>query len=209
MTSSSSTTAVAFEQLAPPPPRPVAPPAPSDPAAALASARAAAEREAGELRAHAREQGYREGLEAARAESESLLRALGEALAAAEAERARCADAVERDALDLALALAEKVLGAAVEVRPEVVVDVVEGSLRRLVERERVVVLVHPDDVELVRAAADSLGSLGAVERLDVQAERRVQRGGAMLRTQAGEIDARIGSQLERARELLVAELGA
>jgi flagellar assembly protein FliH len=198
----------AFEQLAPPPPRPVRPASPDDPVAAAAAARAAAEREATELRALAREQGYREGIEAARAETEAALRALAAALEGVEAERARSAGAVEREAVELALALADKVLASALEVRPELVVEVVEGTLRRLVERERIVVLVHPDDVELVRAAADSLGTIGSVERLDVQAERRVPRGGAILRTPAGEIDARVGSQLERAREVLLAELG-
>ena len=39
----------------------------------------------------------------------------------------------------------------AIAVEPERVVDVVRGALRRLVERERVTVLVHPDDLELVR----------------------------------------------------------
>jgi flagellar assembly protein FliH len=89
------------------------------------------------------------------------------------------------------------------------VLEVVRGALRRLVERHTVTILVNPDDLELVREAADSLqGSLGGIEKLDVQAERRVGRGGAILRTADGELDARIASQLERVRETVESELG-
>ena len=37
-----------------------------------------------------------------------------------------------------------------------------------------------------------------------MQAERRVARGGAIVRTSAGEIDGRLATQLERARETLL-----
>jgi flagellar assembly protein FliH len=47
------------------------------------------------------------------------------------------------------------------------------------------------------------------MDHVDVQEERRVQRGGAIVRSSSGEIDARIATKLDRARELLQAELGA
>ncbi|HEU4703285.1 MAG TPA: FliH/SctL family protein, partial [Conexibacter sp.] len=83
------------------------------------------------------------------------------------------------------------------------------GALRRLSERRRVTVLVHPDDLELVRAAAESFASeLGGIEHCEVQAERRLARGGAVVRTDEGQVDASIETQLARARELVAAELG-
>jgi flagellar biosynthesis/type III secretory pathway protein FliH len=118
--------------------------------------------------------------------------------------------AVEREAVELGLQVADKVIGAALEVRPEVVLDIVKGALRGMLDRERVTVQVHPDDLELVRGAVDDIsGSLGGIDRLEVVAERRVDRGGAMVRTPVGEIDARVEEKLARAREVLQAELGA
>jgi flagellar assembly protein FliH len=157
----------------------------------------------------ARAEGYQAGLDAARAELEPALRGLVEALAAAARERTQNADLLEREAVELALLLAEKIVCGAIAVAPERVLDVVQGTLRRVVERERVTVLVNPDDLELVRGAAERLTSaLGGIERLEIQGERRVPRGGAVLRTAAGEVDGRIASQLERAREIVEAELG-
>jgi flagellar assembly protein FliH len=174
----------------------------------LATARA----EADAIRAAAHREGFAaghaEGLAAAQQQLAPAAHALAEAHSALGAERAQAADAVEREAVELALRLAEKALGAAIAARPEHVVDVVRGGLRRLVERDRVLVMVHPDDLELVRAATGDLrASLGGIGELDVQAERRVGRGGAIVRTAAGEVDGRLESQLERARETLLEAL--
>ena len=79
---------------------------------------------------------------------------------------------------------------------PERVVDVVRGALRRLVERDRVTILVNPEDLDLVRGASDALmAELGGIEHCDVQAERRVARGGAIVRTVEGEVDATLDDQ--------------
>jgi flagellar assembly protein FliH len=48
---------------------------------------------------------------------------------------------------------------------------------------------------------------LGGIETCDVQSDRRVGRGGVILRTDAGEIDARVETGLERAREIVAATL--
>jgi flagellar assembly protein FliH len=62
--------------------------------------------------------------------------------------------------------------------------------------------------MELVRESVPAIKTdLGGIGQLEVQAERRVARGGAMLRTQAGEIDGRLETQLERARETLIEAL--
>jgi flagellar assembly protein FliH len=174
---------------------------------------AAAQAEADAIRGAARAEGHADGLEAGLAEGRAQLAAALGALEAAHAEvvalRAATADAVERDAVELAVLLAEKIVAGALEADPERVVDVVRGALRRLSERRRVTVLVHPDDLELVRAAAGGFASaLGGIEHCDVQAERRLSRGGAVVRTDEGQVDASIETQLARARELVAAELG-
>ena len=97
---------------------------------------------------------------------------------------------------------------ASVAAQPELVVEVVRGALRGIIERARVTVLVNPDDLELVRDAAIGLqAALGGIEHLEVQAERRVGRGGAVVRHPEGEVDASLETKLERARELVEAQL--
>ncbi|MCW3013449.1 MAG: hypothetical protein JWO02_541, partial [Solirubrobacterales bacterium] len=115
---------------------------------------------------------------------------------------------LEAQAVELGLAIAEQALAGALHVQPERVVDVVRGALRRLVDRERVTLLVHPDDLECMRASTPALlAELGGIEHCEVQAERRVSRGGAMVRTGDGEVDATLETKLARARDVIVQSL--
>jgi flagellar assembly protein FliH len=176
---------------------------------AAAATVAHAEADATAIRAAAHAEGLAAGREAALAELAPAAAALEEAAGALRAEAAAIAERLELQAVDLALLLAEKVVGAAVDADPALVVEAVRGALRGLVERERVTVLVHPDDLELVRGAMGGLiATLGGIEHCEVQAERRVSRGGAVVRTPDGDVDARLDVKLQRAREVVDAALG-
>jgi flagellar assembly protein FliH len=159
-----------------------------------------------------REQAYEEGFAAGIAQARSQLDGPAAALAGAaeqlQAMRADAAASVEADAVDLALRIAEQAIAAAIAADPELVVEAVRGALRRLVERDRVLILVNPDDLELVRDhVARLVGELGGIEHCEVQAERRVRPGGAIVRTSEGEVDATLETKLARAREVLEHEL--
>jgi flagellar assembly protein FliH len=180
--------------------------------AVVESARAEADAIREAARAEGFAAGHAEGSVAARVETQAQLmpavQALGAATEALVAERGALADQVEARAVALAIELAEKVVAGAIEAQPERVVDVVRGSLRCLVERERVQVLVHPDDLALVRGAMDQIaGELGGMDHVEVQEERRITRGGAIVRTPAAQVDASLRTKLDRAREVILAEL--
>jgi flagellar assembly protein FliH len=152
--------------------------------------------------------GFQAGLVEAEQQMAAGVAALQAAVAGVEAQRNQLSAAVEAAAVELGLRIAEQALHATVEAQPGVVVDVVRGALRRLVERDRVAILVHPDDLDLVRTASAGLvDELGGIEHCEVQAERRVARGGAIVRTVEGEVDATLATKLARAREVLEDEL--
>jgi len=186
------------------------PPAPGSHAEADAvmAALAQAEADADALREAARAEGLREGREEALAALTPALEALAQATEAVQESQHERAERLEAHAVDLALLVAEKILGGALAVEPERVVEAVRGALRGIVERERITVLVHPEDLELVRDAMDGVrATLGGIEHCEVQAERRVSRGGAVVRTPDGDVDARVETKLQRAREVVEAAL--
>ena len=190
-----------LEQLGPVPP--------VDPVRAAAAVVDAARREAEALRAQAVQDGHAEGLRLGREEAAVALAPAIEALRAALGEVAAARDEIaasaETRAAELAVAIAEKILVGALDVQPARVVDVVRGALRGLLDSERIVVCVHPDDVELVRSAGPQL----AEAHVEIHGEQRVPRGGALVRTSVGEIDARVGAKLDAVRDLVAAELAS
>ncbi len=200
---SESAASYAFEQLEPSDPLP-----PGAPARIIAEATEEAER----IREHARTEGYAEGRAAGHrdglTEAGSAASALGEAVQGIQQLRDEAAEAVEHDAVELALALAAKIVAGTLEVQPERVLDVVRGALRRVNDRRRITVLVDPGDLEVVSAAIGDLRSqAGGIEVCEVQADRRVGRGGAIVRTLEGEVDVSVETQLQRAREVALSEL--
>ncbi len=99
-------------------------------------------------------------------------------------------------------------IAGAIAAQPERIIDVVRGALRRIADRHRVTVLVNPAELELLNQSVPALqAELGGIEHLDVQADRRVARGGAIAQTVHGEIDVSISAQLQTARELVAAAL--
>jgi flagellar biosynthesis/type III secretory pathway protein FliH len=188
-------------------------PVPGEPVGATPEQRASdilerAAAEAAALREAARAEGYEAGRAEARAEIEPAAVALQQAILAVQADVVERADWLEAHAVDLGLFLAEKVLGGALAVQPERVVETVRGTLRGIVERERITILVSPDDLDLVRdSMSEIVGSLGGIEHCEVQAERRVGRGGCVVRTSDGDVDARVETKLQRAREVIESAL--
>ena len=157
-----------------------------------------------------RRRAHEDGLAEARARVERAL----EAVAAAERAMAEMHDRyvaeAEAAAVDLAFQIAEKVIGTTIATDREAVLGVVSGALLRTTDRDHIVLEVNPGDFELVRDSAAGLAArLGGISRMEVVSERRVEAGGCVVRTEAGEIDARVSSQLERVRRLLAEAGGA
>ncbi len=180
----------AFQLPALEPLRPIEPMSPADVEADLAAARAAAVQE-----------GYQTGMAQAQAEVQaqfaSALAALQTAAAEMVARRDALCDAVEPAAISLALAGAEQVVAAALEIKPELIENSARGALRRLIERDHVIMLVNPDDLDHMRAVAPQLvEELGGIETLKVEAERRVSPGSVIVQTPTGDVDARLDTRL-------------
>ncbi len=195
--------AYAFEQLPP------APPGSGGASDLLADAWAQAEQIREQARLTGEADGREAGLRAGREEIDSAVTALASALDQVQQLRSDLVAVLEHDAVELAFSLSERILSAALEVQPERVLDVARNALRRATERNRVTLVVNPDDLDLVVDSVQRLrGELGGIEHCDVQSDRRVARGGVILRTEAGEIDVTIDTQLDRAREIVAEAIG-
>jgi flagellar assembly protein FliH len=174
----------------------------------LSAVRAEAEQIRAQAYAAGEAEGRAAGLAAARGDAEPAIAALGASVHAVEEIRAQVVTELEQDAVELALRLAEQILAGALAVEPERVIDVARNALRHLTDRRRVTLVVNPGDLELVGECVEQLSSeLGGIEHLGVQSDRRVARGGAIARTDAGDIDAGIDTQLAQAREIVAAAL--
>ena len=165
---------------------------------------AAARDRANEADTHARVEGYRvghaAGLEAGvnevRAEAAPRIAQLDQLIASLQADLARIDRELSHEIVQLGLAVARKLVGAALSVQPELVQNSVEEALRHVVQAPGAIgVIVHPADAEMVRGYLATSTCAGSwVLREDAS----IARGGCRVETGAGEIDATLAQRWER-----------
>src|SRR5262249_50298598 len=112
----------------------------------------------------------------------------------------------EPELVKLAMAIAERIVHTEVAENKHVIVENVRSALTRLVNREVVTLRLNPTDLETIRQYRDSILAASDVEHLRIVEDQRVDRGGVVVETEAGTIDAKIATQLREAKRALLTD---
>ena len=148
-----------------------------------------------------REQGYQEG----RAEVQRLIDNLQRIISAAIERRNLIIEEAETQVINLVLLIAKKVIKVISENQKNVVINNVVQALRKLKSRGEVVIRVNLADLELTSAhIGDFMKMVENVKSITVLEDSSVDRGGCVLETDFGQIDARISSQLSEIEERIL-----
>jgi len=163
-----------------------------------------AERAAHQIEQEAYQRGYQEGLNFAKIETAEIIETISSIAEEAIEEKWKVIRTVEDTVVDLALEIADKIIAEQVKLDPEIVVGVAKKALLVATEREHIQIRVNPEDLESIKAAKEDLmASMDGIEKIEVIADRRIRKGGCVFETVAGNVDARIQSQLSEASQAL------
>jgi len=116
-------------------------------------------------------------------------------------------DQMETETIRLALAIARKIIGHETE-QGSVIGHVVQTAMRKVADPRNLTVRLNPKDIDTVKAFNGEMlldDDVGAVFRLE--ADESIQRGGCMVETSLGDVDARIDQQLKIIEDRLTAQL--
>jgi flagellar assembly protein FliH len=145
----------------------------------------------------AREEGRREGEIAARQSLERELDALRarlvQSIEAVAGFRPRLRQEAERQVVELALAVARRILRREVSIDPEAVGGLVRSALDNLSLREVVSVRCHPSFATSIQAGLERLGAPVAIR---VEPDPGLEAGGVVIETAHGALDASVNVQL-------------
>ena len=144
--------------------------------------------------------GYATGLAAAKTEAARTAAAqaarFNQVIAALNREIAEFDTQMADSVLDLALTIARRMAGEALNVRPEMVVTVVREALQLLGQaRAPAQLLLHPDDAALVR---EHLGDQCTAGGWIITDDAKISRGGCRLLSAGGELDATLEARWHR-----------
>jgi flagellar assembly protein FliH len=143
--------------------------------------------------------GERLGTEAATTRLDAVIAAFHETIEELTALRPELMRHTERELVHLAIVIAERILRHEVDIDPDLVLVLARVAVDRLGERAAARVHLNPIDCEaLSPAARERLGSI------EIVADPAVERGGCLVRSAFGVIDAGLDAQIRAlSRELL------
>ena len=148
-----------------------------------------------------REDGYAEG----RAEVQRLVDRLHIVLEKTMDKRSEILQEAETEVVELVLLIARKVIKTISENQKNVVLSNVVQALRKLKSRGDVIIRVNIADLGLATEhVKDFMAMAEAAKSITVVEDTTIDRGGCIIETDFGQIDARISSQLHEIEEKIL-----
>lgn len=111
----------------------------------------------------------------------------------------------EEQMVKLAIAIAEKILQQEVSTRKEVILGVLKGALKNIAETEGIKIHLHPQDFRyMMEVKKDFLQSFDGIRNMVFEEDSSIKRGGAVVETMFGEVDARLENQLKEIKAAML-----
>jgi flagellar assembly protein FliH len=161
-----------------------------------------AQLKAAEIEKEAYERGFNEGQKAGKEVGEKMVEALlkqyAQTLEELASLRKQVLSASEQEVVRLALEIARKVVKREVTIDEDIILALVKVAMNRLGEESVMTVRLNPRDVQSIlrsRNAADRGNVLN--EAIKLVEDPLISRGGCLIETQSGIIDARVEEQFK------------
>jgi len=146
--------------------------------------------------------GENTGLELGTKKIEPLFISLQEVLEQFRNIRQEAYQRIEKEVVELALAIAKQVICREISLDREIVVCVAREALTKVDDPGKIKIKMSPSDLQFINETKYQLSNL--IENIDnvtLEAEDSIQNGGCIIESDLGEIDARIEKQLQAVEE--------
>ncbi len=112
----------------------------------------------------------------------------------------------EKDILKLSVRLAEKIIGKELAKDNRTIIKIVSTALQNARQKERITIRVNPLDMQIVQNESDLFKSNAQTKFIDFIADPRVEKGGCLIESEVGTVDARLETQFRVLERALLAQ---
>nr|WP_307888743.1 flagellar assembly protein FliH [Borreliella garinii] len=152
--------------------------------------------------AKGREEGYSKGYESGFEDFDKVMRKLHSIIASLIAERKSILESSSGQIVSLVMQIAIKVIKRITDSQKDIVLENVNEVLKRIKDKTQITIRVNLDDLDIVRhKKSDFISRFDIIETLEIIEDPNIGKGGCIIETNFGEIDARISSQLDKIEE--------
>ena len=115
----------------------------------------------------------------------------------------------EKSIVQLAVHIAEKIIDREIDNDDEIVVRTIKKSLKLISDKTNLIVRLAEEDLEIVKDKTPEIISIfDDIPSLKVSVDDRVKKGGVIIETNSGLIDARLKVQSQEIFDSLISEVG-
>ncbi|EED29724.1 flagellar assembly protein FliH [Borreliella garinii] len=152
--------------------------------------------------AKGREEGYSKGYESGFEDFDKVMRKLHSIIASLIAKRKSILESSSGQIVSLVMQIAIKVIKRITDSQKDIVLENVNEVLKRIKDKTQITIRVNLDDLDIVRhKKSDFISRFDIIETLEIIEDPNIGKGGCIIETNFGEIDARISSQLDKIEE--------
>jgi len=152
------------------------------------------------------EEGFKKGEEAAQKEFSPFLATIEDLIADLTIFRKNMYDKVEREMVEMVVSLAKKVIHFEFSTRDDAVQEMIRLAVQSVLDRESMVIKINPADKGYAESFRPELHHLfSEIKNITFEAHSGVERGGCIVETNFGVVDAQIdklGEQMDRILDL-------
>lgn len=133
-----------------------------------------------------------------------IQRVLSEAVADFQRRRDHLLEEMKPDLVTLVMEISGAVIEHELQTDREAIMRVVERAVAEVGETDRIILRVHPDDARLLETAvSDGTWTPPKFANFDISADTSIRRGGCVLESDRGQVDATIEAQLDEIEKYL------
>jgi flagellar biosynthesis/type III secretory pathway protein FliH len=111
---------------------------------------------------------------------------------------------LEHVLLRLCLELTKKIVSCELTTSRELITATIKKALSMIADRENILIRVSPGDMETASGNKDFLSSVTErLERVRIEEDARISKGGCIIESNSGMVDARLGVQLEEVAAMI------
>jgi flagellar assembly protein FliH len=141
--------------------------------------------------------GFEDGKEMIKEEEEEVVQLFLGLIEELKKQREEYLRSVEKDMIGLSLEIASKVIQQKIKQEEKVILKNLKHALKHLLDKGRIIIRLNPADLEIVSKYSEELKVAQGLKELILEEDSKVTRGGCMIHSELGHIDARIETQLE------------
>ena len=154
------------------------------------------------------EVGEKEGLESAKNRVESLLAGLDQSLLGLSKVKKELSLIAEREAVELALSIARKIVHQEIATDRTVIVNIVKKALKKVSHHKRIKIRLNPADLDAMNEIrSQTPGLTDSFDEVIFEGDTSIGNGGCVIDTNFGDVDARIEKQLLTIEEMFKEEI--